>query len=312
MPDTPHAGLTNTKNVWEYAAIKVHNKGVLARIGHSSRFHSMRSAINSKGSFGSKALQALGAAGRASLSLIPIPVIGSLLSQAEQAIESKLRSYVHTRKLKPGITKGEEVKFKLKEVSVADMDRYRFKVEHSYQELRTAMDAWNSGGKQAAVDGPARCAKQAELAYAVAQAERRLEIFETKVTELKTLMLACETWATSVRSNVVTLKNTASAQFADIVRLETTQHSAFMVGSVTANAATQQVISTYHGGCDEFCVHKDNKVHTSWDKFRMGSAELINELQSPFSAESFLSLNRASFESAKQTDNYLEKSQRSS
>ncbi|MES2183980.1 MAG: hypothetical protein V4505_05485 [Pseudomonadota bacterium] len=315
-------GLSSTKNVWDYAAIKVENKGVLSRIGHSSRLHGLRSAFNSPGSFASKALSGLGAVARASLSLVPIPVIGSLAAQAEQALESKFRSWRHDVKAKRGKASSsveKEIKFALKEASLADMDRYRFKVTQSHDDLKKAMDTWNNTGHAAAQNGSGgnKCAHQAALAYAVAQAERRLDIFDAKVAEIKALLVACEQWTGVVRASVVGLKNGASTQFAAIAQAEQNLLPRLVAGqppqvpAMTQAAATELMMST-HADCGEFCIHSDNKVNTSWDKFRSGGATVVRELQAPFSAESFLSLNRASFEGAKQTDNYLEKSQRSS
>src|SRR5688500_7524699 len=106
-----------TKDVWVYAAEKVKNKGVLARIGHSARFHSLRSAVNSKGSLGSKGLGVLTALGRASFNLIPLPIFSSLLSAAETAIEKKLRAWNHERSGRDQTSHTDYVKFQLKELS---------------------------------------------------------------------------------------------------------------------------------------------------------------------------------------------------
>ncbi|QYY33247.1 MULTISPECIES: hypothetical protein [Cupriavidus] len=304
--------MPTTRDIWVYAAEKVSNKGVMARIGHSARFHGLRSAINSKGSFASKALGGLTAIGRASLSLIPIPVIGGLISQAETAIEGKLRSYMHTRKLNRGgpITVEEHVKFSLKEASVADMDRYRFKVSHSVDEMKAAGDAWNATGRVGTENGTARCAGKLDLALKVAQAERRLDIFDTKVAELQALLSACSTWSQQCRSSVTDYKNQVREHFLESARAED-----YLANSAATPAAKTQVaaiIMSHHKDCGDFCVHHDNKTNTTWDRVRSVGADVVRELQAPFSAESFLSLNRASFESANQVDNYKPKDQRSS
>ena len=67
------------EDIFAYAAKCVENKSVLARIGHSAKLHSVRSAVSSKGSAASKFGALVGAGARATLNAIPIPVVGSLL-----------------------------------------------------------------------------------------------------------------------------------------------------------------------------------------------------------------------------------------
>lgn len=309
--------MTATKDVWVYAKAKVDNKGIMARIGHSARLHSIRSAFNSKGSMGSKVLKGLGAVGRAAFSLIPIPVIGSLLSQVEQAVEGKIRSWSHSRH-NPGLSEDRRkmladvtsVKFALKELSVENLDRYRFKVEHSVQEMTSAGTSYAT--KQPDADAAFKpCDPQLEIALKVAQAERRLEIFEREIGGLLVIMQASQIWAESARTSITTYKNDVSAHFGRIAQSELDFINSANTSTPALKAAVMEQIKNRHAACGDFCFQHDNMTETNWDKFRAGAATVVRTCQEPFSAESFLSLNRASFESAKQTDNYLEKSQRS-
>jgi hypothetical protein len=290
------------KNIWAYAKSKVDNKGILARIGHSARFHSVRSAVNSKGSFGSKLLKGLGAVGRASFSLIPIPIIGSLLSSAEQAIEGKIRSWTHTRH---GVGDPNYVKFALKEASVENLDRYRFKVEHSMQELAAAAVEYNNFNP--AADTTNFCDAGVEFAMKVAQAQRRQRIFNEEILKLKGLMEASFVWSELVTASLDDLRKKAEKHFADVAEAES---AALSTGTPDEQAAAVAALRLRHSKCGDFCPYKTNIAGGNWADFRAAAAAVVRELQAPFSADTFLAANKASFESANQLDNYKPKSER--
>ena len=303
-----------TKDIWVFAKAKVDNKGVLARIGHSSRLHGIRSAFNSKGSMGSKVLKGLGSAGRAAFNLIPIPVIGALLSQVEQAVEGKIRSWSHSRH-NPGLSEDRrkmlsdviDVKFALKELSVENLDRYRFKVEHSVKEMTSV--GTNFSSKQTVADDALKpCDPQLELALKVAQAERRLEIFEREIGGLLVVMEASKIWAEKARQSIASYKNDVSVHFGKIAQTELDFINA--AATPELKTAAMEQIKNRHASCGDFCFQHDNMTETNWDKFRAGSAAVVRTCQEPFSTESFLSFNQASFESADQRQNYIEKSKR--
>jgi hypothetical protein len=154
------------------------------------------------------------------------------------------------------------------------------------------------------------CDPQLEIALKIAQAERRLEIFEREIGGLLVIMQASQNWADKARQSIITYKNDVSAHFGKIAQSELDLINSASTPELKATVMEQ--IKNRHAACGDFCFQHDNMTETNWDKFRAGAATVVRTCQEPFSAESFLSLNRASFESAKQTDNYLEKSQRSS
>lgn len=296
----------STKDIWVFSKAKVANKGVMARIGHSARFHSVRSAVNSKGSAGSKILKGLGALGRASFALIPIPVIGTLLASVESAVEGKIREWSHSRHnatfARTNAVADVDVKFALKEMSVENLDRYRFKVEHAVAEMTSAGNAFDAEQTKA---GQANkpCDPQLALALKVAQAERRLEIFEKEITGLLIILDASQQWAQKSRVSVNNYKEQVNEHFSKVAEAELA-----MVNAASANAAEKALvveqIKVNHSACGDFCFQNDNMSETSWDRFRANAADVVRTCQAPFDPESFLSLNRASFESANQVDNY--------
>lgn len=294
-------------NIFLFAADKVENKGFFSRIGHSARFHSLRSAVNSKGSAGSKFLKVLGAGARASFSLIPIPILGSLLQSAEQAAESKLRTWVHGRNIKDkknykGVL---DVKFALKDISVDSLDRYRFKVTHAVDEMVAAQKDFQERRTSYTEIGM-RCDAQLQFAMAIMQAQRRVTIFENAVVDLKILMIACEEWVQASKTSVTDYQNQARQAFLDM-ELEDKAIADGGLRSPLAKSEAERAIFMRHHSCEDFCSQRDNKVGGNLDKFRAGAAAVIRELTDPFSPETFLSANRTSFESANQVENYQPK-----
>jgi hypothetical protein len=297
--------MPSTKDVWVYAAEKVKNKGVLARMGHSARLHSVRSAFNSGGSFASKGLSVITAVGRASFNLIPLPIFSSLLSSAETAIEKKLRSWSHARSGRDKTAHVDYVKFQLKELSVENFDRYRWKVEESTKEMVKAGKAFEDSFN--AVDWSKKmmmqpCAQQYEAAYAIAQCERRQKIFEDECMKFKVLMEASIAWAAASKASIVDYKNRVGQKFLDIAKEEDKYIQSATTPAFKATVAAH--IKAIHAECGEFCVHKDNMTNTNWDKFREGAAYVVRNLQEPFSPETFLASNQASYTVKGQFENY--------
>lgn len=293
----------HTTDVWKYAAAKVSNKGILSRVAHSGRFHGIRSAVNSKGSFGSKALGALTAVGRASLGLIPIPVIGSLIATAQSAIEGKVRTYLHKKHTEGKVASSdpEYVKFSLKEASVEDLDRYRFKVEHAVAECNKALMTWGTI-KAAAESSGGRCNAKLELAMAIEQANRRMDIFDKSVLELETLMRVSREWSEQLRASLRAGTDSAKAEFTTLYAAE----AALLNSAVTPDARAQATsdMMRYHANCGDFCVVKGANVNTTWDSIRSNLAAATREVSSPFLNDSLLSLNKSSFEAEDQRENY--------
>jgi hypothetical protein len=294
-------------SIWDFVADKVKNKGFLDRVWHSARFHSVRSATKSPGSFGSKLLGGLGAIGRASFNLIPIPVFKDVLGQIEGAIEKKARAYFHRHRRAGAQSAYEEVKFDLKEISVENLDRYRFKVNDSWTELKEYVPIYSAEAANAAAAG-SQCVAQLSLAMKVAQAERRLEIFEREVAGLLVILESSKSWAASVRTSVTAVKNTANTDIAAASAGE----AALLNAAVTAGdklVAANEIKSRHINCCSstfttDFCSQREAVINSNWDKFRAGAAAVTRELQEPFSAESFLSMDRTNFENADRVGNY--------
>ena len=202
------------------------------------------------------------------------------------------------------------VKFALKEMSVENLDRYRFKVEHSVAVMTAAGAAFNPAQDKAGLANKP-CDPQLELALKVAQAERRLEIFEKEITGLMIILEASKQWAQKSRDSVNDYKVQVNAHFARVAAAELALVNAAGTDA-SAKALVMAQIKLNHSACGDFCFQNDNMTETTWDRFRANAADVVRTCQEPFDPESFLSLNRTSFENANQLDNYKHKDDRAS
>ena len=302
--------MPTTDNIWTFADKKVANKGVWARMGHSARMHSTRSAINSKGSLGSKALSGLGAITRATFSMIPLPIIGSLLTSAHSAVEKSIKTYVHKKNTTDARTVGgvqvmdsdaTNVKFQLKDISVENLDRYRYKVTDSLNEAQAANIAYPAAAIKALAEHK-RCHADLELALKLAQAERRILKFEMEVAGLLAILNASMEWAKASRVSLESLRNPQTQHFARVVAAE----KALIDNAAPDKKAEAKtnMIAAGHLNCSDFCHHGENAIDTTWDKIREGCASTVNILQAPFSADSFLTTNYSSYVVKDQMENY--------
>ena len=292
----------NTKNFLKYARYKVANKGFLDRVWHSQKLHSVRSATHSQGSAASKGIGMFTAVARASLALIPIPAIGSLIAIAQSTVEGKIRAYCHKKHISGNPSADPDyVKFALKEASVEDLDRYRKKVEDAVGACNKALQQWEEIQKTPGL-GNGVCNPKLNLAMALAQAERRMFIFETAVLQLKTLMDVSAQWSQTLCKGLKQSIKDAEDNFKTHHEVE----NKYILTAVTPEdkiRVTAEIMQR-HAKCDDFCVFKGKSINTTWDSIRMTLADITREVTSPIDADTLLSFNKSSFESDDQLKNY--------
>ena len=155
---------------------RVDDKGFAARVAHSGTLHMFRSAFSSPGSAGSKVLKIVMTFGKASLKLIPIPILGDLTAAAVAKAEAWARGAHHKNRLHQATSNVDRVKFELKELSVENLDRYRWKVNEVVTEANAKVAAFNNG--------PCTCEEIFELVKTVAQAERRIRILKKEMGDI--------------------------------------------------------------------------------------------------------------------------------
>ena len=292
----------------------VNNKSVAARIGHSAKLHSLRSAVSSKGSAASKGLAFTGVVFRATLGAIPLPAVGSLIGAAESFIEGKVRSFKRQRNLANATTMDDKVKFELKELSVAELDRYRWKVSQAieaYNKARTGFNA-NYAAKQTEM---APCEALLDLAMSMEQVIRRTDKLKaavlsiTAVTKLTTDWIAkCENGlvpnppaaSAAAGSAVAPVPGSLTASYNDVrtaiaaaITAEQTGLDNAIIGlgptatTEDKNAKRTEYMATKHSKCDRWCCCRDGSKADEWINFKDRAALVLRTLSEPFGPGDF-------------------------
>jgi hypothetical protein len=281
-----------TDDIFKYAEGRVGNKGVLARIGHSPKLHSFRSAMTSKGSAGSKGLGLLGVGARAAMKAIPIPALGGILGKIEQQVEKKVRTWHHKRRGKSADT-GDQVKFALKELSVEELDRFRKKVEMAVNDLNKASSNFGERVKKKRAEH-STCDAYLELAEAGEQASRRLLRLRTTIIALQEALDLTLQWAQQVEhgaAGTVAPSPTSVNGVKDAAR-------GVILGEIAAELALadkadktmqsgmkEAFIIEYHGKCGQWCCFRESGKPDDWKTFKNNAAMATKFLTDPFTIE---------------------------
>jgi hypothetical protein len=299
-------------DIFAYAEGRVNNKGILARIGHSPKLHSARSATTSKGSFGSKAASLAGVAVRAGLSAIPIPQIGGLIGKIEQAVEGQVRTWHHNKRGKGATSIADTVKFSLKELSVENLDRYRKKVEMSVNDLNKAGIALEAQVKKKQGEH-ATCDAYLEMAKAGEQASRRLRILRETIVGLQTSLALTTAWANKVEcglagstehilpESVLGVKNeTRKFIMTQISGEMTLFEKAYKMQPMNAGGQggmTEEFIAEYHGKCGQWCCFRAQGTPDNFQNAKKRAAMVTRFLTDPFTIEDIIGVGMEDYSS---------------
>jgi hypothetical protein len=289
------------EDIFVYAAKCVDNKGVLARIGHSAKLHSVRSAFSSKGSAASKFGALLGAGARATLNAIPIPAVGSLISSLEQKVEKVIKGHLHSRSLNKATTTTDKVKFTLKELSVEELDRFRWKVSESIAEFNKLgpAHAANLAKKR---DAQATCDAFLDLALAAEQVNRRIrKLKEACLGILAAIKMTSEwieecengpgagpvTVTGGVRGGPAT--SGVNKAIADLKTLLATNIQAELdaMNGLPTDAAKEEFVLNFHGKCDKWCCFRTHGTADNWANCKNNAAFVLRHLAEPIVPDSF-------------------------
>jgi hypothetical protein len=274
-------------SIWDYAAERVDNKSVPARIKHSPKLHALRSALSSKGSGMSKGAGVATMLLRLGISAIPIPpIVTSLINVAQQAVEKKLRSHLHHKKLTGAVTEEEKVKFKLKELSVEDLDRYRWKLKEAMEQLNQKVNTIDA--KYAAMQGEHKpCDAWLELAEALAQAERRYNILSLSAGGLKAAMDEALKWANDQSTVINNFKKDLATKFTAAIDKEEKEADKEQAKHI---AGGETFMNTRHAKCSTYCHWNEleTKENEQWTAVKTKLALITKTIANPIGVEMFL------------------------
>jgi hypothetical protein len=267
----------SNENIMDYARSLMDNKSVWDRIGHSSSLHSLRSATKSPGSAVSKGAAVGLAVAKKAMQLIPIPVLGDLAGEVTGIVEKKVRKEMHDRNLKKATTSADKVKFKLKDLSVEEFDRYRWKLADAVKELQSAQQQYNG------VTDPGHnvCKVHLDVAVAIAQASRRHRLLTELCETMLGTMLEAIDWANDVNADI----KKAEADLLKAVSAQAT-YDADNSGKATYDGAYR------HGGCGGYCYSKGTATLNSSSAFKRIAIDCTRELAELAKPELYYSLSQ--------------------
>jgi hypothetical protein len=282
------------KDIFKFAQARVDNKGVTSRIKNSARFHSLRSALSSKGSAGSKALSVLAMGARSAFKLIPIPIVGDLLGQAQKGVAGYARGKHLSKRRGQAKSVEDVIKFEIKELSVENLDRYRWKAQDALLEMNKKVIAYEAAFADQ-LDKRKPCHAMLELAEAVAQAERRMKKLAEASEQIIEVLKRTADWANEHTQKLVTAKTGYSTQFAAFIAKEAGK--ADKLDTAMAGQG-EYALMCQHENCETYCFYKMAAETDNWANTRRNIAEAVAALTAPFEVESFISLDGSAFKEA--------------
>jgi hypothetical protein len=249
------------------AKAEVGNKSVGSQIAHSGLFHNVRSAFSSTGSGASKGLGLVLGVGKLFLALIPVPIVGAIVGAAADAINDKVRGARREANLAKAVLTEDQVKFEIKDLTIENLDRYRWKVKHAIEELNQGITAYNSSGQT--------CDDMYSFALLVEQLERRKTKLKVETAKLKKIVDLVDTWITEVETTQGPLCTTAS----NLVKEKARSEIALMSPLQETNPQHQAQIAAYkatHATCKKWCYFKKEvkyKPSEGWGDFKRYAGE---------------------------------------
>ncbi len=224
------------------ARLEVDNKRMGAQVKNSRFFHSFRSAVSSSGSAASKGAGLALGAGKLFLSLIPVPVVASVVGAVADAIDGVVRGKLHARKLTGTVSDENLAKFSIKELTVENLDRYRWKVADAYKELNTGVTEYNASAQT--------CDDMYKVAMLVGQVERRKLRLNEELAKFTAALNAVNAWTASLDAAQGSSVSTLVTAIGDNTRTKARLFTA-LVREEDIKAAVGA-----HAGCEQWCYVK--------------------------------------------------------
>jgi hypothetical protein len=242
---------------FEQAAEEVANKSWDEQILHSRLFHSTRSAFSSlftsdKGSALSKGLGAAVGIGKLFLSLIPVPVVGSVAG----AIIDGVNDFARSKRLdsnreaaKKAGNKADLAKFEIKNLTVENLDRYRWKVAHAFEALNDGITEFNKKTADSR-----NCDDVYAMAVLIQQVERRKKKLRDELGDFHKALQYVNEWINELETT----------KFAEVHKLREQLKEA-TVDTMTARWFTSlagdeegsKTILAMHANCQNWCCVKE-------------------------------------------------------
>ncbi|OXJ22608.1 hypothetical protein CFB82_39750 [Burkholderia sp. HI2714] len=212
------------------------------QILHSRLLHNGRSAISSKGSAASKAIGAATSIGKLFLALIPVPVVGAISSAIVDTVSDAVRGKVRESQLSGAITPEEAAKFEIKDLTIENLDRYRWKLAHAFEALNDGIREYNSSDET--------CDNMYRLALLIEQVERRKDKLKKELEHFNDVLTLVNNW-------IVDVDATQGKNLHDVKeKLKKKNDDRAKVVNTSTSNQVAALIATEHGNCERWCCVK--------------------------------------------------------
>jgi len=188
------------------------------------------------------------------------------------------------------------VKFTLKELSVEELDRYRWKVANAISDFNSkatqfATNLVKTGNEHRT------CEAYLEMAKAIEEVDRRIEILKEACLTIITTMQLTMNWIEECENGVVTGSSGAAAVTAtrgvtasknslrETIR-EHIQQQLDNFNGMPAEEAEAYVVY-HHGKCNEWCCFRDQGQIDNWINFKDNAGKALKFVSDPFVPDSF-------------------------
>lgn len=255
-------------NPFKQAEVEVADKSMGTQILHSSIFHSIRSATASGGSAKSKIAGAALGVGKLFLALIPVPIVGAVVGAAVDGINGAVRSAKHKSHINDKVSHEEYVKFAIKELTVENLDRYRWKVAQAFEGLNAAITTYN-GSKQS-------CDDMYALALVTEQIERRKKRLKGELKQFQEVISRVDLWVAQLDSRQGAMLDTIKND----VMAKTRKEIQTLVNASTTEDMKAKVKAD-HTGCEKWCYIKRQAKYNpndNWTSFKQRAGEVSSAL----------------------------------
>jgi hypothetical protein len=259
-------------NPFAQARDEVANKSMGEQIAHSGIFHSIRSAFSSGGSAASKSAGLALGVGKLFLALIPVPIVGAIVGAAADAINGRVRSGLHGNHLEQGASNADIAKFGIKELTVENLDRYRWKVAHSFEELNKGIAIYNNSEQN--------CDDMYNFALLYEQVQRRKQRLTSELQKFTDVINAVNKWIAELEN----IQGQELKKARNIITQKTHKDITKLTRLVQHNPADSIHIANYialHAGCTKWCCIKKQSTYdpnTRWETMKSHAGEVANFL----------------------------------
>ena len=202
-----------TRDLAGIAGAVAANPTIFKRIKRSSQLQGFRSMAQSKGAFASGVATAVTKVGSIAIGQIPLPGVPLLVGKAWDLLTAKLKETQRKSRLNqatrvaPNVA--DQVKFELKSIGemVADLDRYRWKIDHAVKKHNDAAKEFSVVAARAPCDAWVRIwAKKYYL-------NSRVDKLGESIDALRSLCDATDEWMEKVVKDVNDAHDSLTIQY---------------------------------------------------------------------------------------------------